>query len=142
MVTVQEIFDAAMDLMDEQNESTGSTDTMDTKEYRLRTISILNMAIPSLRPYCDDYDRSSGGRPRNKTLYADDRSNPDFEQNIPLDDALCWGLLPFWLASMLRNGEDDEFSMRMMTEYNNAFAGIRDKVVSEFEQIPTPYGLF
>lgn len=142
MVTVQEIFDAAMDLMDEQNETTGSTDTMDTKEYRLRTISILNMAIPSLCPYCESYDRTASGRPKNKALYADDRSSPDFEQNIPLDDALCWGCLPFWLASLLRSGEDDEFSMRMMTEYNNAVSGLRDKMISEFEPIFTPYGLF
>ena len=142
MVTVQEIFDAAMDLMDEQNETNGSTDTMDTKEYRLRTISILNIAIPALHPYSSNYGRGMTGRPRNKTLFVDDRGNPNFEQTIPLDDALCWALLPFWLASLLRSGEDDEFSMRMMTEYNNAFMGLRDKTVAEFEAISTPYGLF
>jgi hypothetical protein len=142
MVTVQEIFDAAMDLMDEQNESNGSTDTHDTREYRLRTISVLNMAIPALYPYSSGYDRSQPGRPRLRTLYADNRAEPDFGQNIPLDDSLCWALLPFWLASMLRSGEDTEFSMRMMTEYNNALIQVRDKMVAEFEQISTPYGLF
>lgn len=142
MVTVQEIFDAAIDLMDEQNETTGATKTTDTREYELRTISILNTAIPALHPYSNNYDRSSVGRPRNKTLYADNRNEPDFEQTIPLDDALCWGLLPFYLASMLRSGEDTEFSMRMMTEYNNALASIRDLVPAEFEPISTPYGLF
>lgn len=142
MVTVQEIFDAAMDLMDEQNESTGSTDTVDTREYRLRTISILNTAIPALHPHSSNYARKANGRARNRTLMADNRSNPDFTQQIPLDDALCWGLLPFYLASMLRSGEDTEFSMRMMTEYHNALASIRDLVPAEFEPIPTPYGLF
>lgn len=75
-------------------------------------------------------------------LLADNRREPDFTQEIPLDDALCWALLPFWLASLLRSGEDTEFSMRMMTEYNNALASIRDLVPAEFEAISTPYGLF
>lgn len=142
MVTVQEVFDMAMDLMDEQDESTGSTSTADTREYKLRTISILNMAIPALYPYSSTYDRNTTGRPAATPLYSYDRSAPEFDQVIPLDDVLCLGLLPFYLASMLRSGEDTEFSMRMMTEYNNAFALIRDKMLSSFEQIDTPYGLF
>ena len=32
--------------------------------------------------------------------------------------------------------------MRMMTEYNNALASIRNLVPAEFEAISTPYGLF
>lgn len=142
MVTVQQIFDAAMDLMDEQDETTGSTKTTDTREYELRTISILNAAIPALYPYSSDYDRSAPGRNSTAPLMAYDRGEPDFEQAIPLDDALCWGLLPFYLASLLMSSEDPDFSIRMMTEYNNAFALIRDKLPAEFETISTPYGLF
>lgn len=142
MVTVQQIFDAAIDLMDEQDETTGSTSTVDTREYEVRTISILNIAIPTLYPYSNNCVRTGSGRPKSKQLLADDRSEPDFEQTIPLDDALCWALLPFWLASLLRSGEDTEFSMRMMTEYNNALSSIRDLVPAEFEAISTPYGLF
>ena len=40
--TVQGIFDKAMYLIDAQNESAGSTTSGDTKEYRVRTIGILN----------------------------------------------------------------------------------------------------
>lgn len=142
MVTVQQVFDAAIDLMDEQNESTGATKTNDTREYELRTISILNIAIPTLYPYSSSSKRTAVGRPKPPALLAENRSSPDFEQRIPLDDSLCWALLPFWLASMLRSGEDTEFSMRMMTEYNNALASIRDLVPAQFEAIYTPYGLF
>lgn len=142
MVTVQEIYDAAIDLMDEQNENTGATKTTDTREYELRTISILNTAIPALYPYSSNYDRKAPGRPCPAFLCSSDRSKPDFTQYIPLDDALCYGLLPLYLASMLRSGEDTEFSMRMMSEYNNALAAIRDKCLAEFEPISTPYGLF
>ena len=142
MVTVQKIYDAAIDLMDEQDETSGSTQTRDTREYEVRTISILNIALPVLYPFSSNCDRSLPGRPMPAPLLADNRREPDFTQEIPLDDALCWALLPFWLASLLRSGEDTEFSMRMMTEYNNALASIRDLVPAEFEAITTPYGLF
>lgn len=142
MVKVQEIFDMAIDLIDEQDERTGSTHTVDTEPYMKRTISILNTAIPSLYPYSSTCDRSLPGRPVSPPLSANDRKDPDFTQIIPLDDDLCRGLLPFYLASMLLVVEDTELSMRLMTEYNNALASIRDLVPAEFEAISTPYGLF
>lgn len=142
MVKVQQIFDAAIDLMDEQNETTGATVTADTLEYKLRTISILNTAIPALYPYSSNYDRTMPGRPCADPLRAESRREPDFNQVIPLDDALCWALLPFYLASMLRFSEDTEFSMRMMTEYNKALADLKNKLPAEFEPITMPYGGF
>lgn len=53
MVTVQQVFDTAIHLMDEQNESNGGTQTVDTDEYRFRTISIgkMNRKKP-LPPVC------------------------------------------------------------------------------------------
>ena len=63
MVTVQEIYDAAIDLMDEQDETTGATKTRDTREYEVRTISILNIALPVLYPYSNNCDRRLPGRP-------------------------------------------------------------------------------
>lgn len=142
MVTVQEIFDAAIDLMDELNESTGATVTVDTKEYKLRTISILNTAIPQLYPYSSSYDPTASGRPSAVALSANDRKEPDFDQDIPLDDDLCWALLPFYLASLLSTTEDADFSMRMMTEYNKALSELKDKTPAEFEPISLPYGGF
>ena len=38
MVSVQQVFDMAIHLMDEQSESTGATETVDTQEYKFRTI--------------------------------------------------------------------------------------------------------
>lgn len=142
MVTVQEVFDMAIDLMDEQDENSGSTDTVDTKEYMLRTISILNAGIAALYPYSSTFDKNQDGRPAAVPLIADSRKTPDFTQVIPLDDALCRGLLPFYLASLLKTVEDTEFSVRMMTEYNNALIAIRDKIPAEFEDIVPAYGLF
>jgi len=64
MRTVQEIFDEAIHLIDAQNESTGSTDTSDTKEYKVRACkclsSLLNEAYPCSDTYsAKDYDARS-----------------------------------------------------------------------------------
>ena len=45
MSTVQNVFDIAIRLMDSQNETTGATDTSDTKEYKVRTCSLLNSIL-------------------------------------------------------------------------------------------------
>ena len=142
MVTVQQIFDMAIHLMDEQNEQNGQTIHADTDEYRYRTISILNSVIPALYPYSGDYDSSGTGRPESGMLYTDDYSNPDFEQGIPLDDDLSAALLPYYLAGQLTAVENDALSSFFMARYREVFYDIRNKLPASFESISTPYGLF
>lgn len=142
MVTVQQVFDMAIHLMDEQNEQNGQTVHADTDEYRYRTISILNSVIPALYPYSGNYDSSGTGRPRSRMLYAEDHENPDFDQGIPLDDALSAALLPYYLAGQLTAMENDSLSNFFMTRYREAFYDIRGKLPASFEAISTPYGLF
>ena len=48
--TAQWVFDKAIYLMDEQNESSGATVTSDTNEYKLRTVPILNVLRGELYP--------------------------------------------------------------------------------------------
>ena len=60
-MTVQEIFDIAIRLMDSQNESTGATMTTDTKEYSLRTPSLLNSLLDQVYPYSDTYPGIASG---------------------------------------------------------------------------------
>lgn len=140
--TVQQIFDQAIHLMDEQNETTGNTVTVDTNEYKCRTISILNTAIPRLYPYSSNYDRSTGRRPKVQRLAAYDYANPDFTQIIALDDDLCAGLLPFYLAAELLSGENESLAAWFMSQYRENLADFRRNVPSSFEAISTPYGLF
>ena len=61
--TVQGIFDKAMYLIDAQNESTGSTTSGDTKEYRVRTIGILNNLLDVVYPASSTYPTDGDGRP-------------------------------------------------------------------------------
>ena len=84
MTTAQQVFDIAIHMMDEQNETTGATVTGDTEEYRLRTLSILNAVMPSLYPYSDTYDSTKPGRPVCPVLSQREGHNaPDLTQQIP-----------------------------------------------------------
>ena len=60
--TVQDVFDIAIRLMDAQNESTGTTDTADTKEYRLRTPSLVNSLLDRVYPGSDTYATADPGK--------------------------------------------------------------------------------
>lgn len=142
MVTVQQIFDSAIHLMDEQSESNGQTVTTDTNEYKFRTISILNAVMPSLYPYSDTCDHSVPGRPVCPVLTAASYATPDFTQTVPLDDGLALGVLPYALAAHLLAAENDSLSLWFLSRFNQVFADIRSKVPAAFESIPTPYGLF
>ena len=142
MVKVQQVFDMAIHLMDEQNEVNGATETVDTTEYKLRTLSILNSVIPALYPYSGDYDGSGIGRPACPSLVVGAHNAPDFEQAIPLDDTLCLALLPYYLAAQLLSSENDVLSAWFMNRYREGFLDLKGKVPGMFEPISTPYGLF
>ena len=141
-MTVQEVFDIAIHLMDEQSETNGGTKTVDTQEYRYRTISILNSVIPALQVYSSGYDREMAGRPEAVVLLNDEHNNPDFEQSIELDDILCYSLLPYYLAAVLLSGENMDLAAWFMNRYREAFNDLRNKALSEFERISMPYGAF
>ena len=143
MVTAQQVFDAAIHLMDEQSETNGKTITTDTNEYRFRTISILNTILPALYPYSDTCETTAGRRPECPALFAQNGySEPDLEQVIPLDDGLALGVLPYALAAHLLAAENEELSMWLLARYNQAFGEIRQFMPGSFEPIPAPYGLF
>lgn len=140
--TVQQVFDQAIHLMDEQNENTGATSTADTNEYKSRTISILNTALPRLYPYSSNYNREDTPRPKATVLSNANYASPDFSQVIMLDDALSLGLLPFYLAAHLLSGENESLATWFMQQYREAFGDLKKTTPASFEQISTPYGLF
>ena len=140
MVTVQEIFDMAIHLMDEQRETDGSTVTVDTSEYKYRTISILNTVIPRVFKYSTYYDRDGG---ENVPILGNyDYKNPDFDQPVGLDDMLALALLPPYLAAELLSAENDVLSAWFMNQHREALQDVRSNAAGEVEAISTPYGLF
>ena len=142
MVTVQQVFDMAIHLMDEQSENNGSTGTVDTQEYKYRTISVLNSVIAALYPYSGTYKTGTAVRPVPRQLTADDYRNPDFDQTIPLDDALSLTVLPYYLAAQLLSGENETLAAWFMNRYREAFNDLRSRIPAEFERITPTYGLF
>lgn len=143
MTTVQQVFDIAIHLMDEQNATSGATVTGDTEEYRLRTISILNAIMPRLYPYSDTYTLPKSGRPT--CPYLSQQSgykNPDMTQAVPLDDTLAIGVLPYALAGHLLSGENETLSAWFMNRYDQAFYELQSKIPASFEPIALPYGAF
>ena len=142
MVTIQQIFDTAIHMIDEQNESSGATLTADTREYQVRTINILNSLIEQLYPYSDTYDASQPGRPVPKLAEAEDYRNPDFSQLVPLDDAIAIGVAPYGLAFHLLVAENLELAQVFRSLWMSALVDLRSKQAAAWEPIPTPYGLF
>lgn len=142
MVTVEQVFDMAIHLMGEQEDSTGITQTDDTAEYRSRTISILNAVIPALYPFSDDYRSAGSGRPPVPTLAV--LADPDaaLAQPVPLDDTLALGVLPYALAAHLTATEDEELSAWFMQRYTIAFSDLRTRMPGTFQPITAPYGYF
>lgn len=142
MVTAQTVYDMAIHLMDEQDESTGATITTDTGEYRMRTLSILNSAIPMLYPYSGNYQTGAAGRPACRQLYVDDYANPDLEQPIPLDDTLSLSCLPYYLAAHLLSSENETLAAFFMNQYRVALNDAKETMPASFAPITMPYGAF
>lgn len=99
--TGQAIFDIAIHLMDAQNESTGSTETADTKEYKLRTPNILNNLMDRVYSSSDTYPQYTPGQPRPVC-----RKISDLSETLDLDERICTSVLPYGLAALLLTEED------------------------------------
>lgn len=142
-MTVQQVYDMAVHLLDEQNEGNGETVTVDTQEYKFRTISILNTIIPVVYPYSDTYDTEGDGRPVPPLLdIGTNYRNPDFLQDIGLDDTICAAVLPLYLAAQLIFAENESLAQWLMARYQIALADVKNKIPGVFKPIATPYGLF
>ena len=130
MTTANWVFDRAIHLMDEQNETNGKTRTQDTKEYEFRTLSILNVLRNELYPYSDTYEvRTDGRRPVCVELTS-------MEQPIDLDDALCQSVLPYGLAAHLLLGENNTMADFFNQRYEKMLNELRSRSTAEWEDIP------
>lgn len=134
MTTAQTVFELAMNLMDEVNESTGKADTADTKEYKNRTLSILNVLRVECFPYSDTYAVPEPGKRPVCPLVT------DFTTGIGLDDGICQGLLPYGLAAHLLLGEDDDKAKYFQQRYEEKLAQLAAGIPTQGEEIQLPYG--
>lgn len=134
--TVQAIFDKAMHLMDAQNESTGNTDTSDTREYKVRTIGILNNLLDLVYPASDTF--AIGGDGKRPAL--DDITS--FEDELDLDARILRDVLPNGLAAKLLSEENPSLADYFQQCFEQSLAEARARIPACFESIEDglPYG--
>lgn len=121
----QRVFEIAMGLMDEVNESTGAADTSDTREYRVRTLYILNALRGELFPYSDTFEITEPGkRPICPVIM-------DFEGVIHLDDYICQSVMPYGLAAQLLLDENPSAAAFLQQRYEE----LRDKLARGLPQM-------
>lgn len=134
MSTVQDVFDIAIRLMDAQNESTGATDTADTKEYRLRAPSLVNSLLDRAYPASDTYQTVGKGlRPVCEKVSA-------MEDALDLDERICTGVLPYGLAGLLLTEENPSLANFFWQTFLEQLAEARTGLPAEIEAIEDAYG--
>lgn len=134
MSTVQEVFDIAIRLMDAQNESTGATETADTKEYRLRTPSLLNSILDQVYPASDTYlPVGKGLRPVCQKVFA-------MTDTLDLDERICIGVLPYGLAGLLLTEENPTLANFFWQTFLEQLSAAKAGIPAEIEGIEDAYG--
>lgn len=130
----QWVFEKAMHLMDEVNESSGSADNADTKEYKNRTLPILNILRNECFPASDTYEVTvPGKRPICPEIL-------DFTTDIYMDDVICQGVLPYGLAAHLLLEENPEMASYFQQRYEEQLARARVGIPAAAADIEDLYG--
>lgn len=117
MTNAQTVFDLAIAAMAEMDDQ-GQTVHSDTKEYKDRTLLILNLLRGELYPYSDTYDSSDEGRPVATWIRS-------FTAPIDLDDYICQTVMPYGLAAHLLMDENPASANFFQQRYDELKAGLR-----------------
>lgn len=127
MTTANWVFEKAIRLMDEQNETTGAVETVDTREYKFRALDILNILRHELFPYSDTFETGENGK---RGVCPEIKS---FDDPLPLDDAICQSVMPYGLAAHLLLGENDSMAAFFNQRYTELMytIGIRKPAIWE-----------
>ena len=132
--TVQSVFDIAIRLMDAQNAATGGTDTADTREYALRTPSLLNSLLDRVYRFSDTYVAGEAGRRPvcQKVQTMDD--------TLHIDEGLCTAVLPYGLAALLLSEENPALANFFHATFLTELQEFGGALAAEFESIEDVYG--
>ena len=134
MTNAQWVFEKTMHLMDEVNESTGAADYADTKEYKNRTLAILNLLRTECFPASDTFVADAPGkRPVCPEI-------TDFDTAIGLDDGICQGVLPYGLAAHLLLDENPLAASYFQQRYEELLKAARRGIPAAAEDITDIYG--
>ena len=135
MTTAQRVFDLAMGLMDEVNETSGLTDPADTKEYKNRTLLIISALRGELYPYSDTLTGAEGSGKRPVCAPV-----TDFTSALDLDDVLAQTVLPYGLAAQLLLDENPVAASFLQHRYAELTASLAVGIPLCSEDITGLYG--
>ena len=131
---VQDVFDISIRLIDAQNESTGATSTADTKEYMLRTPSLLNSILDRVYPASDTYAvTESGKRPVCPKVTA-------MTDHLDLDERICTGVLPYGLAGLLLSEENATLANFFWQTFLEQLEEAKRSLPAAVESVENVYG--
>lgn len=135
MTTATDVFNIAMSLMDEINETTGLPNEGDTAEYKARSLFIINMLRGELYPFSDTYKeaKKTGKRPIVAAV-------TDFNSSINLDDYICQSILPYGLAAHLLTDENPQSANFFLQRYAELKTRLAIGLPQESEDITDIYG--
>lgn len=133
-MTGQEIFDRAMHLMAESDDSTGATVTADTREYEVKSVGILNVLTNECYPYSDTYEAEEGRRGILDPISS-------LEDEIYMDDFLCGSVLPYGLAAELLKLEDASIANYLYQRYRELLELAKTSIPAGSESITDVYGI-
>lgn len=115
--TAMDVFERAMHLSDNGDESTGEFDTLDNREYKYRTVAILNTFINEVYPYSDTCVLVPGKRPVHPFLKTmDDEVDLDY---------YCIEVLAYGLGAKLFTDENAVLANFYQQEYERRLAELK-----------------
>jgi hypothetical protein len=123
-----------MFLMDEADEDSGLADTAQTREYKGRTLAILNVLRGECFPASDTCPGGEGGkRPVCPEIV-------DFDTDLGLDDYLGQSVLPYGLAAHLLLDENPSLASFFQQRYQELLLRARQSCPAQSEDIVDLYG--
>lgn len=133
MTTAQEIYEAAISLLDRRSQSDQTADNDENADYKARTLDILNGLRFECAAASYNYNTRKGNRNVDKIT--------DFDKPIlGIDDAVAQEAMPFGLAYHLVLQEDPTTADYLRLKYEESLAIFKREIPAEFEPIGSPYG--
>ena len=133
MTTAKHVFDTAMAIMDEIDD-TGETVNDDTFQYYNRTLPIINALQNELYRYSDTFVAEAGVRPVCTKITG-------FDDQLGIDDFLAGTVLPYGLAyHLLATDGDNTVANLCLARYQALLASHGSAIPAVPEDIVDVYG--
>jgi hypothetical protein len=122
-ITVQNIYDAALKVMDEDTDSA----------YISRTPALVNTLIAELYPYTEDYDGSDRNGWTEVSAMTD--------EVVDFDKTLLLGVMPYGLGALLLVSENPTQANFCLQKYQEGIAQYQQSKPATISSVSDVYGL-